>query len=222
MQFALPGRTTGVLSSGVVPYANDPMIPASKYFKPKGLDREVMFPFMLTNHQYVTKQSACGFMLYASPWNADEHPRDHNGLRFRDYRVACMVTKKNFKKVYPRWRIARLLRTAAMMVLPDKGMKRCDYLFFAHADLARMDRDQLFLEVDQAMVAVEKKILRQWQDSGRRRRPVLYPGVERISRPKDKQHSDRKPKKEKILKVVDADEDKRIESVADIVEEWRA
>ncbi|KAJ1948342.1 hypothetical protein FBU59_001641 [Linderina macrospora] len=171
------------------------MVPSSKYFKPKGLDSDTMVPFMLSNHNYVTKHHARGFTLYASPWNLDEHPRDHNGLRFRDYRVACMVTKKNFRKVYP--------------------------------------RDEVFLEVDKAVVKVEKKIRWSWMAEGRKRRPVLYPGIVRgdhrsagEKKPKQtmnkskQQNKPRKEKKEKILKVV-ADEDRRIVCAADILEEWR-
>ncbi|KAJ2745841.1 hypothetical protein GGI20_001842 [Coemansia sp. BCRC 34301] len=170
MQLRLPGRTTGSLSTGVVPYANDPMVPSCKYFKPRGLDSVHGLRFMLQNeHNY--RVSTKGFTLVASPWNEDEHPRDHNGLRIRDYRVACMATKKGYsKKAYHRWRAMRLLRTAASLILPDKGLKRCDYLLIARAPMRFMDRDGLFLDVEHAIVTAETRTKAMWARNGRRQR----------------------------------------------------
>ncbi|KAJ2077032.1 hypothetical protein H4R24_005365 [Coemansia sp. RSA 988] len=172
MQFPLPGRTCSVLSSGVVPYPNDPMIPKSRYFKPKGLSKlGSIMPLMLGKHPFVYKVNSPGFMLCACPWNIDEHPRDHNGLRFRDFRVSLMVTKKRYdKRAHERWRMTRLLRTAASLILPDKGLKRCDYLFFARAPLLKMDRDKIFLDVEEALLAIEQKIRRDWRSKDPRKR----------------------------------------------------
>ncbi|KAJ2669391.1 hypothetical protein GGI25_006162 [Coemansia spiralis] len=173
IQFKLPGRTTGVLSSGVVPYPNDPMIPQGKYFKPKGLDKITEIPTMLKNKTLVYRLQTKGFMLIASPWNMDEHPRDHNGLRIRDYRVTAIASKKQYsKKAHPRWQIMRMIRTAAAMILPDKGMKRCDYLFIAFAEMRKMSRDEIFLMIEKAFVDVEAKIKRDWAKNGRRARRV--------------------------------------------------
>ncbi|PIA14864.1 hypothetical protein COEREDRAFT_82464 [Coemansia reversa NRRL 1564] len=178
MQFPLPGRTSSVLSSGVVAYPNDPMIPRGRYFKPKGLSKfGSIMPLMLGKHLFVYKHNSPGFMLCACPWNVDEHPRDHNGLRFRDFRVSLMVTKKRYdKRAHERWRMTRLLRTAASLILPDKGLKRCDYLFFARAPLLKMDRDKIFLEVEDALVSIEQKIRRDWGSKDvrkRKRRPEM-------------------------------------------------
>ncbi|KAJ2714535.1 hypothetical protein H4R19_001672, partial [Coemansia spiralis] len=155
-QFRLPGRTTGVLSAGVVPYPNDPMIPRGRYFKPKGLPRgEADMAGVLRPGPSTFRVRSTGFQLAARPWGADEHPRDHNGLRFRDYRVAIVASKKSYsKRAHLRWRIVRLLRTAAALVLPDKGQRRCDYVFHAYPPLQTMDRDELFLAVERALVAI--------------------------------------------------------------------
>ncbi|KAJ2848144.1 hypothetical protein J3B02_004012 [Coemansia erecta] len=161
MQFRLPGRTTSVLSAGVVPTPNDPMIPRGKYFKPRGIPQGAAMTMMLAGRApNVYEISTRAFRLLASPWAPDEYPRDYNGLRIRDYRVACLATKKKYsKKVYHRWRAARILRTAASLVLPDKGLKRCDYLFYAKADMRLMHRDELFLLVEQALVQMKYKIV---------------------------------------------------------------
>ncbi|KAJ1718093.1 hypothetical protein LPJ61_006866, partial [Coemansia biformis] len=153
-QFRLPGRTTGVLSSGVMPYPNDPMVPQDRYFKPKGLEQGgAAMTLLLRRGPHAVRVQTPGFQLLARPWDADEHPRDHNGLRYRDYRVAIIASKKSYsKRAHLRWRIIRLLRTAASLVLPDKGQRRCDYLFFARPPLQKMDRDELFLAVEHALV----------------------------------------------------------------------
>ncbi|KAJ2479903.1 hypothetical protein EV174_003879, partial [Coemansia sp. RSA 2320] len=141
------------------------------YFKPAGLDSDRGLRFMQTS-ELVTRVSMPGFLLAASPWNEDEHPRDHNGLRIRDYRVACVASKKKYsKKAFHRWRATRLLRTAAALVLPDKGLKRCDYLLVARPAMRVMDRDALFLMVEQAIVQAESRIAAAWTRTGRRHRP---------------------------------------------------
>ncbi|KAJ2806865.1 hypothetical protein H4R21_000695 [Coemansia helicoidea] len=155
-QLRLPGRTTGALSAGVVAYPNDPMVPRGRYFKPKGMPHGTVGPGPST-----LRVRTGEFQLLARPWGADEHPRDHNGLRFRDYRVSIIATKKGYsKRAHLRWRIVRLLRTAAALVLPDKGQRRCDYVFHAYQPLQRMDRDELFLAVERALVAVRRMIQR--------------------------------------------------------------
>ncbi|KAJ1960133.1 hypothetical protein GGI12_003966 [Dipsacomyces acuminosporus] len=232
MQFRLPGRTTGVLSSGVVPYPNDPMIPKGKFFKPKGLDQNEGVPFMMTSKANTYKIDTRPFMMIASPWNVDEHPRDHNGLRIRDYRVSCIATKKHYsKKAYHRWRAIRLLRTAASLVLPDKGLKRCDYLLFAHPEMRKMDRDELFLAVDKAIVDMEAVVKRDWEAHGRKKRPLMFAGWSRASYlstlddelshqlSQGKQVASTRPKKVKILRVK-LDEEKRIDCVADIIQDF--
>ncbi|KAJ2627354.1 hypothetical protein IW137_005668, partial [Coemansia sp. RSA 1287] len=98
----------------------------------------------------------------------DEHPRDYNGLRIRDYRVSIIAGKKHYKTAHKRWRVTRLLRTAASLVLADKGLKRCDYMFQVRGGVLEMDRDELFLEVERALVAVRQSV----RERGRRRRPV--------------------------------------------------
>lgn len=149
------------------------MIPKDKYFKPKGLDGTAMIPFMFSKHYKKHTIDTDAFRLIASPWGPQEHPRDHNGLRYRDYRVACMATKKGYsKKAYHRWRAMRILRTAAMYVLPDKGCKRCDYLFLARAPMRFMDRDLVFLKIEKALVQMESKIAR----SGNARARVIGMG----------------------------------------------
>ncbi|KAJ1721513.1 hypothetical protein LPJ53_003973 [Coemansia erecta] len=160
MQFRLPGRTNSALSSGVVPLPNDPMLPRGKYFKPKGIPQPGPMTLMLCGRPpNVYDVSNKAFRLLASPWGTDEHPRDHNGLRIRDYRVGCMSSKKKYsKKAYHRWRANRLLRTAATLILPDKGMKRCDYLFIANAEMRFMERDEVFICVEQALLEAQKKI----------------------------------------------------------------
>ncbi|KAI8323460.1 hypothetical protein GQ54DRAFT_111542 [Martensiomyces pterosporus] len=234
MQFRLPGRTTGILSSGVVPYPNDPMVPKGKYFKPKGLDQNEGVPFMMTNRSHTYRIDVKPFLMIASPWNADEHPRDHNGLRFRDYRVACLATKKHYsKKAYHRWRAIRLLRTAASLVLPDKGLKRCDYLLFAHPEMRKMDRDELFLAVDKAIVDMEYAIKKDWSLHGRKQRPLMYAGSgmanestldhkkaqqQQQQKSQSQPGSNAKAKKVKILRVK-LDEAKRIECAGDIIED---
>ncbi|KAJ1816154.1 hypothetical protein LPJ56_004365 [Coemansia sp. RSA 2599] len=139
---------------------NDPMIPRGKYFKPKGIPQGPAMTMMLSGRQpNVYEITTKAFQLLASPWAPDEHPRDSNGLRIRDYRVACMATKKRYsKKVHHRWRAARILRTAASLVLPDKGLKRCDYVFYAKAEMRVMQRDEVFLMVEQALVQIKLKI----------------------------------------------------------------
>ncbi|KAJ2401370.1 hypothetical protein GGI23_001444 [Coemansia sp. RSA 2559] len=173
IQFRLPGRTTGVLSAGVVPYPNDPMIPRGKYFKPKGLEKTKDLALLLSNKTKVHKVHTKAFILVASPWNIDEHPRDHNGLRFRDYRVAAIASKKRYsKKAYPRWQAMRTLRLAAALVLPDKGLKRCDYVFVALEKMREMSRDQIYGLVEKALVDVERKIAREWVTKGRGKRSL--------------------------------------------------
>ncbi|KAJ2344036.1 hypothetical protein IWW50_006260 [Coemansia erecta] len=162
-QFRLPGRTNSVLSSGVVPYSNDPMVPRDKYFKPRGLARNGRVLALLRDrHPSVLKHNAPRFLLYMIPWSQTEHPRDHNGLRIRDYRVAIIAAKKHYRTAHRRWRATRLVRTAAALVLPDKGATRCDYLFVLHAGVLDMDRDELFFSVEAALVDVERR-------NGRRR-----------------------------------------------------
>ncbi|KAJ2134832.1 hypothetical protein IW139_001849 [Coemansia sp. RSA 353] len=168
-QFRLPGRTNSVLSTGVVPYSNDPMVPRDPYFKPRGLERSgPVLSLILRRHPSTLKHNASVFTLVASPWNSDEHPRDYNGLRIRDYRVSIIAGKKHYKTAHKRWRVTRLLRTAACLVLADKGLKRCDYMFQVRGGVLEMDRDELFLEVERALVAVRQSV----GERGRRRRPV--------------------------------------------------
>ncbi|KAJ2496357.1 hypothetical protein GGH96_005887 [Coemansia sp. RSA 1972] len=168
-QLRLPGRTNSVLSTGVVPYSNDPMVPRDRYFKPRGLERSgAVLPLFLRRHPSTLKHSTNEFTLLASPWNSDEHPRDYNGLRIRDYRVSIIAGKKHYKTAHKRWRATRLIRTAAALVLPDKGLKRCDYLFQVRGGVLEMDRDELFLAVEQALVAAKQSV----GQRGRRQRPV--------------------------------------------------
>ncbi|KAJ2698829.1 hypothetical protein H4218_003024 [Coemansia sp. IMI 209128] len=218
MQLRLPGRTTGTLSTGVVPYANDPMIPSSKYFKPRGLDSTHGLRFMLGSNNL--RSTTQGFTLIASPWNEDEHPRDHNGLRIRDYRVACMATKKGYsKKAYHRWRAMRLLRTAAMLILPDKGLKRCDYVLVARAPMRFMDRDQLFLDVEQAFVDMEARIRAGWARNGRRLRPRVPEDL--IGKDLTQQSPTKsKEKPTKILQTTSSNEQRRIYCISQIVEDF--
>ncbi|KAJ2336841.1 hypothetical protein GGI00_000601 [Coemansia sp. RSA 2681] len=232
MQLRLPGRTTGSLSTGVVPYANDPMIPSSKYFKPRGLDSVHGLRFMLQNERNY-RASTKGFTLVASAWNEDEHPRDHNGLRIRDYRVACMATKKGYsKKAYHRWRAMRLLRTAASLILPDKGMKRCDYLLMARAPMRFMDRDALFLDVENAIIAAETRIRAAWARTGRSSRSRV---PDDLTGKTVRQHRSAKSKKEasaqqrpKILRATAAEaeaighERQHIYCVSQIIEDLGA
>ncbi|KAJ2648661.1 hypothetical protein IWW40_003725 [Coemansia sp. RSA 1250] len=178
-QMETPGPTSSTLSSGVVPYFNDPMIPRGKYFKPRGIERsDPLLMLMLGRHPCVFKHHKEKFTLSACPWNVDEYPRDYNGLRIRDYRVAILASKKHYKSAHKRWRITRLVRTAAMLILPDKGLKRCDYLFHLHEGLLEMDRDELFLEVEDALVDVERRIYRRWNRDGRQKRPVSAIGTD--------------------------------------------
>ncbi|KAJ2894139.1 hypothetical protein GGI21_002606 [Coemansia aciculifera] len=220
MQLRLPGRTTGALSTGVVPYANDPMIASNKYFKPRGLDSVHGLRFMLQNeHNY--RASTAGFTLVASAWNDDEHPRDHNGLRIRDYRVACMATKKGYsKKAYHRWRAMRLLRTAASLILPDKGMKRCDYLFIARAPMRFMNRDALFLDVESAIVAAETRIRAMWARHGRRCRPRVPDDLIGRAEQPHRQRSSKKTQSENRPKILnDTAEQMPIYCVSQIIED---
>ncbi|KAJ2507309.1 hypothetical protein GGI11_006397 [Coemansia sp. RSA 2049] len=174
IQFKLPGRTTGVLSSGVVPYPNDPMLPREKYFKPKGLDKSDGLSRILFRRTTVYRLRTDMFTLLASPWNTDEYPRDYNGLRFRDYRVAAIASKKQYsKKAYPRWRAMRALRLAAALVLPDKGLKRCDYIFVALEKMRFASRDHVYYSVEKALVSMEHKIVKDWETNGRGRRSLL-------------------------------------------------
>ncbi|KAJ2781646.1 hypothetical protein H4R18_002748 [Coemansia javaensis] len=174
-QFRLPGRTTGALSTGVEPHPNDPMVPRGRYFKPKGLERGSPALMLLlrgggggSGGGAVHRVRTAGFQLAASAWDAGEHPRDHNGLRIRDYRVGIIASKKACsKRAHVRWRVTRLLRTAAALVLPDKGLRRCDYLFQAYAPLEKMDRDELFLAVERALVDAGRMA----RDAQRRRSP---------------------------------------------------
>ncbi|KAJ1884710.1 hypothetical protein LPJ81_007038 [Coemansia sp. IMI 209127] len=213
IQFRLPGRTTGVLSAGVVPYPNDPMIPRGKYFKPKGLDKTKDLAPITFNKTTVHKVHTKAFMLVASPWNIDEHPRDHNGLRFRDYRVAAIASKKRYsKKAYPRWQATRMLRLAAALVLPDKGLKRCDYVFVALEKMREMSRDQVYSLVEKALVDVERKIAREWIRKGRGERslPSYSHSPARQTNSKD----------DKILDVTfDDDHRQPIRFVSDIIED---
>ncbi|KAJ2451343.1 hypothetical protein EV183_003671 [Coemansia sp. RSA 2336] len=180
-QLDTPGPTSSTLSSGVVPYFNDPMIPRGKYFKPRGIERsDPLLMLMLGRHPCVFKHHDKSFTLSACPWNVDEYPRDYNGLRIRDYRVAILASKKHYKSAHKRWRVTRLVRTAAMLVLPDKGLKRCDYLFHVHEGLLQADRDELFLDVERALVDVERRIYGRWNREGRQKRPVSVVGAEAV------------------------------------------
>ncbi|KAJ2308275.1 hypothetical protein IWW55_000539, partial [Coemansia sp. RSA 2706] len=154
----LPGRTNSSLSAGVVPYANDPMIPRDKYFKPRGLERTShLLPLMTVGrHPFVYRHHTTHFTLSASPWNPNEHPRDYNGLRIRDYRVAIIAGKKHYKRAHRRWRVTRLVRMAVAQILPDKGLKRCDYVFVLKPDLLEMDRDELFMAVEGALLRIKR------------------------------------------------------------------
>ncbi|KAJ1830117.1 hypothetical protein LPJ63_005139 [Coemansia sp. RSA 2711] len=157
-QTRLPGRTNSSLSAGVVPYANDPMIPRDKYFKPRGLERTShLLPLMTVGrHPFVYRHHTTHFTLSASPWNPNEHPRDYNGLRIRDYRVAIIAGKKHYKRAHRRWRVTRLVRMAVAQILPDKGLKRCDYVFVLKPDLLEMDRDELFMAVEGALLRIKR------------------------------------------------------------------
>ncbi|KAJ1900805.1 hypothetical protein LPJ66_001228 [Kickxella alabastrina] len=193
MQFRLPGRTTSVLSSGVAPTPNDPMLARSRYFKPKGLSQGTPIGLLLgsDHRRYTYETSTPAFRLIASPWASNEHPRDHNALRLRDYRVTCMATKKQYsKKAYHRWRAVRVLRTAAAMVLPDKGLRRCDYVFVASAKMRTMQRDDVWRDVERALAAVRRRIEREWMSGRRVERPLLGAAIEM---PRD-------PGKHKILR----------------------
>ncbi|KAJ1766981.1 hypothetical protein IW140_004818 [Coemansia sp. RSA 1813] len=209
----MPGRTTGVLSSGVVPYPNDPMIPRDKYFKPRGLEKAKDLARILFNKTTAYKVYTDGFMLVASPWNTDEHPRDHNGLRLRHYRVAAIASKKSYsKKAYPRWQAMRTLRLAAALVLPDKGLKRCDYVFVALEKMRRMSRDQIYLLVDKALVDMERKIERNWTNSGR--------GKRTLADYSDKSVGGTDSKNDKILNVSFGDHHERqVRYISDIIED---
>ncbi|KAJ2387983.1 hypothetical protein GGI05_003919, partial [Coemansia sp. RSA 2603] len=78
---------------------------------------------------------------------------------------------KYSKKAYHRWRANRLLRTAASLILPDKGLKRCDYLFVANAEMRFMERDEVFSYVEQALLEVQRKIQYDLVLGRRRNRP---------------------------------------------------
>ncbi|KAJ2157200.1 hypothetical protein GGF46_004678 [Coemansia sp. RSA 552] len=217
-QFRLPGRTNSALSTGVVPYPNDPMLPRGKYFKPRGLDQESKIMMqMLGQNPQVFKYNVRGLMLCAYPWGRGEHPRDYNGLRIRDYRVAVVATKKSYdKKAHPRWRITRLLRTAASLVLPDKGLRRCDYLLYAHAELQQMTRDEIFLQVERAVVSIEAKIWRSWAATGQKKQAVDRAAFLQGARARAEAHSS----SDKILNVELGGERRPvIRSMSDIVED---
>ncbi|KAI7820911.1 hypothetical protein BX661DRAFT_188783, partial [Kickxella alabastrina] len=176
MQFRLPGRTTSVLSSGVAPTPNDPMLARSRYFKPKGLSQGAPIGLLLgsDHRRYTYETSTPAFRLIASPWASNEHPRDHNALRLRDYRVTCMATKKQYsKKAYHRWRAVRVLRTAAAMVLPDKGCGGA-----TTAKMRTMQRDDVWRDVERALAAVRRRIEREWMSGRRVERPLLGATVE--------------------------------------------
>ncbi|KAJ1852426.1 hypothetical protein GGH12_005461 [Coemansia sp. RSA 1822] len=203
-QFRLPGRTNSVLSTGVEPYSNDPMVPHDRYFKPRGLERSgSVLPLFLRRHPSTCKYDTSAFALMASPWNVNEHPRDYNGLRIRDYRVSIIAGKKHYKTAHKRWRVTRLIRTAASLVLPDKGLKRCDYMFQVRGGVLEMDRDELFLEVEQALVAVKQRV----DERGVRQRPV---------EPEAQQ-----TKSDGKVKILNAPSDraKAVYSISDIVED---